>query len=176
MREIMFFCAVMGIAALFAPQLLSQFAAQTTTADTRRVEKTETHRETNRVRSSVRGTVEIPVARNGHFVVDADVNLSPVRFVVDTGASFVALRQSDAEIAGIYLNQSDFNVPVSTANGTAYAARVQLDSVEIDGIDIDRVNAVVLPDGLLGISLLGNSFLNRLHRFQVSDNRLVMEN
>ena len=40
----------------------------------------------------------------------------------------------------------------------------------------DRVNAIVLPDNLLGISLLGNTFLNRLNRFEVSNNRLVMEN
>ena len=121
MRQIMFFCAVMGIAALVAPQLLTQFAAQRSNSAPQRVERADTGRKPveRKARSSVRGTVEIPVARNGHFLVSADVNLSPVRFIVDTGASYVALRRSDAETAGIYLSESDFSLPVSTANGTA---------------------------------------------------------
>ncbi len=177
MREILFFCAVVGIAAVIAPQFLTEFAGSTQQRQAGvRTEAERAPARTRPVRRSSRGTVEVQAGRNGHFIITADVNLSPVRFVVDTGASFVALRQSDAETAGIYLSESDFRHPVSTANGTAYGARVQLDSVAIEGIDLDSVNALVLPDRLLGVSLLGNSFLNRLDRFEVSDNSLVMEN
>ena len=120
--------------------------------------------------------VEVKAGRNGHFLVDADVNFSSVRFIVDTGASFVALRQSDAEAAGIFLGESDFRKPVSTANGTAFGAQVQLESVSIEGIDLEHVSALVLPDDRLGISLLGNSFLSRLQEFHVSGNQLIMKN
>jgi len=177
MREILFFCAMVGIVAVIAPQFLTEYAGSSHQQQARvRTDTPKTRSQPRTVRQSSHGTVEVRAGRNGHFVVTADVNLSPVRFVVDTGASFVALRESDAESAGIYLSESDFRHPVSTANGTAYGARVQLDSVAIEGIDLDRVTALVLPDQLLGVSLLGNSFLNRLDRFEVSDNLLVMEN
>ncbi|HSG94070.1 MAG TPA: TIGR02281 family clan AA aspartic protease, partial [Afifellaceae bacterium] len=70
----------------------------------------------------------------------------------------------------------DFNLPLSTANGTTYAAAVTLDRVAVDDIEIRRVRAVVVPDGQLAISLLGTSFLNKLRRFEVSDSTLLMEN
>lgn len=177
MREIMFFSAIIGLMALAAPQFLTQMSKNRDAPGSRQIRATKAApAKVKRTRARSRGTVEIQAARNGHFLVNADVNLSPVRFVVDTGASFVALRQSDAESAGIYLSERDFKLPVSTANGTAYAASIQLETVGIEGIDIDGVRAIVLPDSRLGISLLGNSFLNRLQSFRVSDNRLVMEN
>jgi len=86
------------------------------------------------------------------------------------------LRESDARRAGIRVHRNDFNVPASTANGTAYYASVTLRRVEIDGIELHDISAAVLPDDQLQISLLGASFLNRLRRFQVSNNVLVMEN
>ena len=96
--------------------------------------------------------------------------------MVDTGASIVALRQSDARRAGIRVHRDDFNVPLSTANGTAYAAAVTLDSVAVDDIQIRNVRAVIVPDEQLSISLLGTSFLNKLRRFEVSEGTLLMEN
>lgn len=177
MREILFFCVLVGIAAVFTPAFLTGLTEQKLASaggagTTMRHERSRTRK----ARANRADTVEVKAARNGHFLVDAEVNLTSVRFMVDTGASMVALRQSDAELIGIFLNGSDFNLPVSTANGTAFGAKVELDSVTIENIDIDRVSAMVLPDHLLGISLLGNSFLSRLNRFHVSDNLLVMEN
>jgi len=181
MREILLFSAAVCIAAVFAPQLLTELAIRDTPAVSERT-ATRVERSRTKTRKEPRNQVvqanraEIRAGSNGHFLLDADVNLNRIRFVVDTGASFVALRESDARAAGIHLGPSDFNAPVQTANGTTYAARVRLDSVAIDGIDVEQVSAIVLPDNLLGISLLGNSFLNRLSRFEVSNNRLVMEN
>ena len=177
MREILFFCVFVAIAAVFTPPFLSGLTTQ-------KPEKVVSEKpvapakpmKARNVRISHADIVEVKAGRNGHFMVNADVNLTSVRFMVDTGASIVALRQSDAEAIGIFLNNSDFNTPISTANGTAFGARIQLDSVIIEGIDIDGVSAMVLPDHLLGVSLLGNSFLSRLERFHVSDNTLVMEN
>jgi aspartyl protease family protein len=181
MREILLFSAAVCIAAVFAPQFLTELTLRDTVAGTEqtasRVERPKKKARKERGNQVAQANrAEIRAGSNGHFLLDADVNLNPVRFVVDTGASFVALRESDARAAGIHLGPTDFNAPVQTANGTTYAARVRLDSVAIDGIDVESVSAIVLPDNLLGISLLGNSFLNRLNRFEVSNNRLVMEN
>ncbi len=182
MREIVLFCFAIGLAAVFAPQFLTEVAknravnrtAEQTAARVTRPRKDPEKPRSSRVAQAARA--EIRAGSNGHFLLDADVNYSKVRFVVDTGASYVALRESDARNAGIYLNADDFRLPVSTANGTAHAAMVQLDTVSEEGIDLDRVKAIVMPDELLGISLLGNTFLNRLQKFEVSNSRLVMEN
>jgi aspartyl protease family protein len=95
--------------------------------------------------------------------------------MVDTGASVVALRESDAHAAGIRPRRADYDQPVATANGTAYAAAAEID-IAVEEIEIDGVRALVLPDEKLGISLLGGSFLNRLSRFQVEGGSLIFEN
>ena len=56
------------------------------------------------------------------------------------------------------------------------AARVSIDSIEIDGIFVDEVEGMVLPEGALSGSLLGNSFLRRLHSYEVMDGILLLRN
>ncbi len=122
------------------------------------------------------GEVEIRSASNGHFYLDALIEGEEIAVMVDTGATIVALRQSDARRAGIRVHKSDFIVPLSTANGTTYAAPVTLDRISVDDIEIRNVRAVVVPDEQLSISLLGTSFLNKLRRFEVSGDTLTFEN
>jgi aspartyl protease family protein len=122
------------------------------------------------------GDIRIRAKADGHFYVDAKVNGRNIALVVDTGASIVALRESDARRAGIRIRRSDFDAPISTANGTAYAADVTLSRVSVGAINVRNVRAVVIPDDRLSVSLLGASFLNELRRFEVSDNILVLEN
>ncbi len=88
----------------------------------------------------------------------------------------VALRQSDAHLAGIRPRPGDFDRPVQTANGTAYGAEAELDSVAVRDVEVGGVRALVLPDHQLSVSLLGASFLNRLERFEVSGGTLIFEN
>jgi aspartyl protease family protein len=64
---------------------------------------------------------------------------------------------------------------VSTANGKINAAPATLDRVEAGGITIYDVPALVLPDEVLSTSLLGMSFLSRLKRYEVANERLVLE-
>ncbi|MGH6926280.1 MAG: TIGR02281 family clan AA aspartic protease [Propylenella sp.] len=120
--------------------------------------------------------VEVKAARDGHFYVDAEVNFREVRFMVDTGATVVALRQSDAAAAGIRPRPADFLHPVQTANGTTNAAAATLDSVTVAEIEVRNVRALVLPDEQLSVSLLGASFLNGVERFEVTDGTLIFEN
>lgn len=118
----------------------------------------------------------IRASRDGHFYLDAEINFRDVHFMVDTGATAVALRESDAAAAGIRVSRSEFDNPVSTANGVTYAAAVMLNSVRVDDISVEGVRALVLPDDALSISLLGSSFLNKLGRFEVADGTLIFEN
>jgi aspartyl protease family protein len=96
--------------------------------------------------------------------------------MVDTGATVVALRQSDAQAAGIRPRRTDFNNPVQTANGTTMAAEAVLDSVIVQDVEVRNIRALVIPDEQLSISLLGGSFLNGLQRFEVADGTLIFEN
>lgn len=120
-------------------------------------------------------TLTLERGRDGHYAVDARIAGRDIGFMVDTGASLVILRQSDAARVGIRPMRSDFTAAVSTANGRIMAAPAQLDRIELDGITVYDVKVLVLPDEALWRNLLGMSFLSKLKRFEVADGRLVME-
>ena len=121
-----------------------------------------------------RGAVVKINKTEGHFIVKAKVNGRSVHMIVDTGASTVVLRSEDARRAGIQLNALAYTVPVETANGRAFAARVKLDKVSLGELVLDKVEALVTKPGALHQSLLGMSFLSRLHSYEFSGNQLVM--
>lgn len=111
---------------------------------------------------------------DGHFVARGKINDATTTLLVDTGASTVVLRPADAERAGIDVSNLSFTVPVSTANGTAYAAPVRLRSVDVGGIRLEDVEALVTKPGTLNESLLGMSFLRRLRSYEFSGDFLTL--
>lgn len=113
-------------------------------------------------------------AADSHFYVRAEVDGTPVRMVFDTGASTVALRYEDAARIGIDPASLDFSVLTETANGTGRAARVVLPSLTIGGITRRNVAATVHRPGALGISLLGQSFIQRLGEIRSQGNQLML--
>ena len=119
------------------------------------------------------GVVELRRADNGHFIADARVNGKTVRFLVDTGATGIALSPGDARRIGLDLDALAYNQPVSTANGRTFTARVRLNSVRVGDIEVRGLAAGVHRDGL-NESLLGMSFLNQLDGFEVSQDRLIL--
>ena len=114
-------------------------------------------------------TADISANAYGHYVITASINGSDIGVLVDTGATAVALSFEDAEDAGLRPGSLTYDVPVSTANGVAQAARVKIDRIAIDGIEVDDVEALVLPEGALKGTLLGMTFLGRLSSFRVED-------
>ena len=112
--------------------------------------------------------------RNGHFQVEARVEGRPVEFMVDTGASMIAMRETAAARLGIHPSERDYTVKTQTANGVGRAARVQLNSVEVNGIVVRDVEAFVVPDEALSTNLLGMSFLSRV-RWSHDRGKLVLE-
>jgi aspartyl protease family protein len=125
---------------------------------------------------SLMAVTELKANKTGHFVTSADINGSAVQVLVDTGATVVALSYEDAADIGLHPGSLDFNVPVSTANGVAQAARVKIDLISIDGIEVEDVEGLVLPEGALQGTLLGMSFLSRLGSFKVEDGILYLKN
>lgn len=97
----------------------------------------------------------------GHFFTTGTINGHSVDFMVDTGASSVALSSREADRMGVNYRSGQRSL-VSTANGTAVAYRVLLNNVRIGGISLNMVPAMVLEGDGMSIALLGMSFLNQL--------------
>jgi aspartyl protease family protein len=109
-------------------------------------------------------SIVVPRDAHGHFEVDARVNGRHLNFMVDTGASVIALTASDAGRLGIHPAAREFVAEVKTANGTVRAAPTLLDRVEVGDLVVRDIDALVLPDAALSDNLLGLSFLSRLRR------------
>ncbi|HLK25899.1 MAG TPA: TIGR02281 family clan AA aspartic protease [Caulobacteraceae bacterium] len=110
---------------------------------------------------------------DGHFWAEASVDGREVKFLVDTGASAVALTPTDAQRLGIDPAGLDYAYTVATASGQAKAAHVRLASVAVAGAQVDNVDAFVIQGGL-DHSLLGMSYLGRLNRFEATQTSLIL--
>jgi aspartyl protease family protein len=119
-------------------------------------------------------TVAISPGAGGHFWTDGVVDGRRLNFLVDTGASAIALRESDAARLGIHPARREYTMKVATANGALMAAPIELNRVEIGDLTVRNVSALILPDEALGQNLLGMSFLARVH-WQYQLGRLVLE-
>jgi aspartyl protease family protein len=109
---------------------------------------------------------------DGHVVVNAMVNGASIKFLVDTGATTVALTPQDAIRAGV-AGGLNYSIAVSTANGMSRAAPVTLREVTIETLEINDVRAEVM-EAQGGISLLGQTFLSRLQSYQMQDGILTL--
>lgn len=111
---------------------------------------------------------------DGHFWAEGQVNGEPVRFLVDTGATAVALTPADAERLGFRPQDLNYSHRVTTAGGRSRAAAVTLSSVSVSGARLDDVRALVIEKGL-DTSLLGMSYLGRLARFEATREALFLQ-
>ena len=121
-------------------------------------------------------TASIPMAHGGHFVGEFRINGRPIRGVVDTGATVVAINVSTARKLGLSTQSKDFTFRVGTANGETNAAKVNLSRVEIGPISVSDVTAFVLADKALDETLIGMSFMSRLASYKVQGRELKLEN
>ncbi|WP_339081184.1 TIGR02281 family clan AA aspartic protease [Pseudomonas sp. TMP9] len=110
----------------------------------------------------------------GHYWVAGSVNSQSIQFLVDTGATSVALNDEHARRLGIDYRVVGAPLQVSTASGTARGWRVTLDRVKIGELEVLGVEAVVLEGGSPAEALLGMSFLNRVG-WKVEQDMLVLE-
>jgi aspartyl protease family protein len=101
------------------------------------------------------------IDERGHFAADGQINGVPIRFTVDTGATFISLPPGEARRLGLdYLKGR--KAMMETANGVVAAYRVKLDTVRVGDLTVNNVDAVVMEGDSLPIALLGMSFLNRM--------------
>lgn len=119
------------------------------------------------------GALAFRRAPDGHFYVSAEVNGTPMRFMVDTGATDMVLSRAAAQAAGIDLDGLQFILPTYTANGRVMSAPVRLDTVALGGQVDHDVPASVGGEGL-GQSLLGMRYLERWRSVRIEGDTLYL--
>jgi len=120
------------------------------------------------------GRIEVNQAPDGHYYLTAEVNGTPTRFVVDTGASQIVLTQRAAERAGIDTNGLAYIGQASTANGIVATAPIRIDSFDLGPIHDQKLRAVV-NRGQMDTSLLGMTYLTRFAKVEFSRGKLILE-
>lgn len=119
-------------------------------------------------------TRDYGTGEGGHYWVAGAVDGQPVQFLVDTGATTVALSETQARRLGVDYRGGGRPVRVSTANGTAQGWQVKLNRVKVGSLEVLGVEAVVLQGDSPGTALLGMSFLNRV-RWREEQGMLMLE-
>jgi aspartyl protease family protein len=170
MRNVMIFAALIAAAGTLMAQVADKMTPAPASAHTAALNAAaETPVDTG-LRS-----ISIPRDARGHFETEGRIEGQRIAFMVDTGASVVALNETSAARFGVHPSRGDYNATVTTANGTVKAARTQLAMVEIGGLIVRDVDAMVLPDAALSENLLGLSFLSKLKRFEYANGKMVLE-
>ena len=128
---------------------------------------------TSRATVAESGEITIPRAPDGHYYLTLGVNGSPIRFVVDTGATDLVLARKDAEAAGIDVEGAGFYREAATANGRVRVAPVTLSEVTIGPL-VDRDVPASVNEGEMAGSLLGMSYLQRFGRIEIAGGKMIL--
>ncbi|MBO6610094.1 MULTISPECIES: TIGR02281 family clan AA aspartic protease [Altererythrobacter] len=171
-KYVAFAIGVCGFALLIVPSGDNQFA----TESGQEREVMSVHVDPARQQSSnawYSGDHTLQREMDGHFYANAYVSGTPIRMMVDTGASVIALTANDASAAGLYWDNSEVRHIGSGASGAVYGVPTNLAEVEIGGMVRHNVDAVIIPDGL-EISLLGQSYLAQIGSVEINGSQMVM--
>ena len=109
---------------------------------------------------------------NGHFYADVQINGSPIRVLVDTGATGIALSRDDARRAGLAVSAGMFEVVGEGANGDVHGEFVKLDRVSLGPKTVEGITAVVLDEG--DHSLLGQNFLSKFDTVEIRGDKMYL--
>jgi aspartyl protease family protein len=171
MRNIMIFAAVMVGLGTFMAQMADRLTPTPAAATT---QKRMADLVAMPAQAGLR-SLSIPRDVRGHFLAEGRIDGQRIGFMVDTGASVVALNESSAARFGLRPSRADYTATVTTANGTVKAARARLAMIDVGGLVVRDVDAMVLPDAALSENLLGLSYLSKLKRFEYANGQMVLE-
>jgi len=119
------------------------------------------------------GEMIINLAQDGHFYMDVEINESPMRFMIDTGASDIVISTAEARRIGIKTEKLNFNKSYQTANGISWGASVVLKTIKVGNMVFYDVPASV-NSAEMGTSLLGMSFLRRFKKYEFYRDKLIL--
>jgi aspartyl protease family protein len=120
-------------------------------------------------------TDEAVLARqeDGHFYANVDVGSDEIRFIVDTGATGIALTGKDAAALGFLWTDDELHVVGRGVSGNVYGKRIRLPSVRLGSVESADVEAVIIPTGL-DVSLLGQSFLSQASSVKIENDEMTI--
>lgn len=109
---------------------------------------------------------------DGHFYADIEVNHASLRFLVDTGATTVALTGEDARAIGLIWTEDELQPIARGASGPVYGKQVVIERMQVGNVQANNVPAAIVPKGL-DVSLLGQTFLARIGSVNIRDNKMI---
>jgi aspartyl protease family protein len=118
------------------------------------------------------GSVTLERSFDGHFYADARVNGAAIHFLIDTGATGIALSAADAKRAGLAFDSSHAEVIGSGASGQVMGHWVRLDRVELGLKSVSDTPAVILEGG--DRSLLGQTFLAQFGSVEIHNDTMLL--
>ena len=116
--------------------------------------------------------IVLPADSRGHFMTQGAINGRPVTFMLDTGATSIALSADDAQRIGLDYSKGQ-RIQMNTANGVSTGYRLRLQSVRVGDVEVYDIDAIVSPQPMPFV-LLGNSFINRFSMRRDAD-QMVLE-
>lgn len=119
------------------------------------------------------GETRVPLAPDGHFWLEAELNGEPARFLVDTGATLTAVSGSLAERAQLEPRQGGIPVRIQTANGGMTAEIATVDELRFGNVSARGLDAVIAPS-LGETNVIGMNLLSRLASWRVEQNTLIL--
>jgi aspartyl protease family protein len=119
------------------------------------------------------GETRVPLARDGHFWLEAEVNGHPARFLIDTGATLTAVSSETAEAAGLEPRSTGMPVRMQTANGAVAAQLTSIDELRFGNVAARGLDAIIAPN-LGPTNVIGMNLLTRLASWRVEGGTLVL--
>ena len=158
-----------GVALILAPKLEDQPADVNAVSTPETVNSHQPEEE-----NGFRHSAVLSIRDDGHYWARTVVNRkASVDFMVDTGASTVAITQADARKMGLRPDDLTYDSQVRTAGGITYAANVVIDSIKIGQVEVKDIHGIVMQDELTQ-SLLGMSFLRELYSYEFRGDRMII--
>jgi aspartyl protease family protein len=117
--------------------------------------------------------IELQRTTDGHFYIIITINNKNILFLIDTGATVTSLSKKDAKRVGIDVDNLSYDVKTNTASGVSYNASIKLQNIKINNLIFDDMWAMVNGNNV-DTSLLGMNFLNRLKKYNVEKDRMIL--
>ena len=115
----------------------------------------------------------VPMARDGHFWLRAEVNGVPARFLVDTGATLTAVSSDTANRAALTPRRAGIPIRMQTANGMVAAQLTEIDDMRFGNVAAHGIDAIIAP-GLGPTNVIGMNLLTRLASWRVEGRTMIL--
>lgn len=119
------------------------------------------------------GETRVPLGRDGHYWLEAQVNGTPTRFMVDTGATLTTLGEQSAQAAGLEARSDRMPIRMQTANGSISASLTTIDELRFGNVAARGMDAVIAPN-LGPTNVIGMNLLSRLKGWRVENGELIL--